>query len=55
MKVLDGFLSENIRQVSKFLSDLGVKPRANEIADALKRYQEDAERVQDADGDEAIL
>jgi len=71
MKVLNSFLSENIRQVTKFLSDVAVsyygltfiygaegnqvRPRSWEVAAATKAYQDDAERWHDADGDNAIL
>ena len=46
---------ENIRQVSKFLSDLGVKPKAGEVADAIGKTREEVEKTSDPDGDEAIL
>ncbi|EIW67076.1 hypothetical protein TREMEDRAFT_69974 [Tremella mesenterica DSM 1558] len=55
MRVLNSFLSENIRQVTKFLSDIAVRPRSWELGAAIKTTQEEAERSQDLEGDEAIL
>lgn len=55
MKVLNTFLSEKILPVSKFLSDLGVKPRGWEVEEAVKQHQEEAIRACDHEGDETIL
>ena len=55
MKILNPFLSENIRQVTKFLSDLAVKPKPGDLAATIGMYQEDALKLQDTDGDELIL
>lgn len=55
MKVLNQFLSENIRQVTKFLSDVAVRPRSWEVAHATKTFQEESERSLDADGDNLII
>jgi neurofibromin 1 len=49
MKVLNQFLSENIRQVTKFLSDVAVRPRSWEVSQATKAFQEEGERNLDAD------
>jgi len=49
MKVLNQFLSENIRQVTKFLSDVAVRPRSWEVSQATKLFQEEGERNLDAD------
>ncbi|KAK4687682.1 neurofibromin 1, partial [Tremellales sp. Uapishka_1] len=55
MKVLNQFLSENIRQVTKFLSDVAIRPRSWELAAASKAFQEDGDRSRDAEGDDAVL
>ncbi|KAL7420982.1 Ras GTPase activating protein ira2 [Cryptotrichosporon argae] len=55
MKVLNPFLSENIRQVTKFLSDVSIRPRSTEVAQAVKTYQDEAARGNDGDGDNAVL
>jgi len=55
MKVLNGFLAENIRQVSKFLSEMAARPRSAEVQEAVVRYMNDQERVGDMEGDEAVL
>ncbi|WOO81456.1 Neurofibromin [Vanrija pseudolonga] len=55
MKVLNPFLSENIRQVTKFLSELAVRPRSWEVAQAIKTFQEEAERNLDTDGDNMLI
>lgn len=55
MKVLNEFLSDNIRQVTKFLSDVAVRPRSWEVAAATKLFQEEAERSIDVEGDNAII
>nr|XP_031861450.1 uncharacterized protein CI109_003054 [Kwoniella shandongensis]KAA5528522.1 hypothetical protein CI109_003054 [Kwoniella shandongensis] len=55
MKVLNSFLSENIRQVTKFLSDIAVRPKTMDVQAATKAYQDDIEHSQDADGDDAIV
>ncbi|KAK8844111.1 hypothetical protein IAR55_006905 [Kwoniella newhampshirensis] len=55
MKVLNSFLSDNIRRVTKFLSDIAVRPRTVDVQAATKAFQNDIERSQDADGDDAII
>lgn len=55
MKVLNGFLAENIRQVSKFLSEMAVRPRSAEVQESVARYMSDQERAGDMEGDEAVL
>lgn len=49
MKALNPFLSENIRQVTKFLSDVAVRPRSWDVSQATKMFQEEGERNLDAD------
>ncbi|WVR09039.1 hypothetical protein IAU60_006099 [Kwoniella sp. DSM 27419] len=55
MRVLNSFLSENIRQVTRFLSDIALRPRTGETQAATKAFQSDAEKHQDCDGDDAII
>ncbi|WWC73068.1 uncharacterized protein I206_107033 [Kwoniella pini CBS 10737] len=55
MKVLNSFLSDNIRQVTKFLSDIAIRPKTADIQNATKGFADDAERYQDLDGDDAII
>ncbi|OXB36317.1 neurofibromin 1 [Cryptococcus neoformans] len=55
MKVLNPFLSDNIKQVTKFLSDIAIRPKTIEVQNAAKTFQEEAERSQDLDGDDAII
>lgn len=55
MKVLNQFLSDNIRQVTKFLADVAVRPRSWEVAAATKAFQEEAERSIDVEGDNAVI
>lgn len=55
MKVLNPFLSENIRQVTKFLADVAIRPRSFEVAQATKVHQEESERSLDAEGDNQII
>ncbi|KIR99934.1 neurofibromin 1 [Cryptococcus deuterogattii 2001/935-1] len=55
MKVLNSFLSDNIKQVTKFLSDIAIRPKTIEVQKAAKTFQEEAERSQDLDGDDAII
>lgn len=55
MKVLNPFLSENIRQVTKFLADVALRPRSFEVAQATKVFQEESERSLDAEGDNQII
>jgi neurofibromin 1 len=55
MKVLNGFLAENIRQVSKFLSEMAATPKFEEVADAVRKFMSDQERQGGREGDEAIL
>ncbi|ORY28775.1 hypothetical protein BCR39DRAFT_533800 [Naematelia encephala] len=55
MKVLNSFLSENIRQVTKYLSELAAKPSTSELQRAIKGYQDEAERMLDPEGDDSIL
>ena len=55
MKVLNPFLERNIHVVTKFLSNIAVRPRSYEIALAVKESQEEAARAVDPEGDEAIL
>ncbi|WRT69099.1 uncharacterized protein IL334_006083 [Kwoniella shivajii] len=55
MKVLNNFLSENIRQVTKFLSDIAIRPKTADVQQATKAFSDDAEKYQDLDGDDAII
>ncbi|WVW79391.1 hypothetical protein I302_101360 [Kwoniella bestiolae CBS 10118] len=55
MKVLNNFLSDNIRQVTKFLSDIAIRPKTIDVQHAIKAFADDAERYQDLDGDDAII
>ncbi|ORX39325.1 putative ras GTPase activator [Kockovaella imperatae] len=55
MKVLNPFLERNIHEVTKFLSNIAVRPRSYEISLAVKASQEEASRAIDPEGDEAIL
>lgn len=72
MKVLNPFLSENIRQVTNFLLDLSVgqkptslypvadagiqaRPKNSDLGAAIQRFQDDAEKLSDPEGDEALL
>ena len=55
MKVLNGFLAENIRQVSKFLSEMATKPKFGDVAEVVFKYTSDQVRHGDSEGDEAIL
>lgn len=55
MQVLNSFLSENIRTVTKFLSDIACKAKSWELSAAVKLSQEQAEWTADVDGDEVII
>ncbi|WVQ63868.1 uncharacterized protein L199_002024 [Kwoniella botswanensis] len=55
MKVLNNFLSDNIRQVTKFLSDIAIRPKTIDVQLATKAFADDAEKYQDLDGDDAII
>ncbi|WWD06786.1 hypothetical protein V865_004881 [Kwoniella europaea PYCC6329] len=55
MKVLNNFLSDNIRQVTKFLSDIAIRPKTIDVQHATKAFADDAEKYQDLDGDDAII
>ncbi|WVF65508.1 hypothetical protein IAT40_000236 [Kwoniella sp. CBS 6097] len=55
MKLLNNFLSDNIIPVTKFMSDLAIRPKTLEVQIATKGFQADAERYQDLDGDDAII
>lgn len=55
MKLLNQFLSDNIRQVTKFLSDVAQRPRSWEVAAATKLFQEETERSIDVEADNAII
>lgn len=55
MKVLNPFLGENIRQVTKFLSDVAIRPRSHEIAGVVRACKEEGARLQDAEGDDLVL
>lgn len=55
MKILNGFLSENIRGVTKFLSDLALRPRSADVAAAVKRFQAVSVTLQDPEADGALL
>ncbi|OCF40958.1 neurofibromin 1 [Kwoniella heveanensis CBS 569] len=55
MKLLNNFLSSNIIPVTKFMSDLAIRPKTLEVQIATKAFQDDAERYQDSDGDDAII
>ncbi|ODN95826.1 neurofibromin 1 [Cryptococcus wingfieldii CBS 7118] len=55
MKMLNPFLSDNIKQVTKFLSDVAIRPKTVDVQNAAKAFQEDAEKSQDLDGDDAII
>ncbi|CAK9779949.1 putative ras GTPase activator [Cutaneotrichosporon oleaginosum] len=55
MKVLNQFLSDNIRQVTKFLADVAQRPRSWEVAAATKMYQEETERSIDVEADNVII
>ena len=55
MKVLNGFLAENIRQVSKFLSEMAAKPRSGEVAETVGKFMSEQAEHGDSEGDEAIL
>ena len=55
MKVLNPFLERNIHEVTKFLSNLAVRPRSYEIAMAIKDSQQEASGSADVDGDELLL
>ncbi|WWC91180.1 uncharacterized protein L201_006121 [Kwoniella dendrophila CBS 6074] len=55
MKVLNSFLSDNIRQVTKFLSDIAIRPKTADVQHATKTFANDAQKYQDIDGDDAII
>jgi neurofibromin 1 len=55
MKVLNTFLGENIRQVTKFLSDVAIRPRSHEIAGVVRSCRDEGVILQDAEGDDLVL
>lgn len=67
MQVLNPFLSENVRQVTKYMSDIAVsitplmtsdeqvRPKSWEVGTAVKALQAEHLRVADPDGDEIML
>jgi len=69
MQILNSFLAENIKQVTRFLSDIAVspdflpgekaddqmRPRSWELAQAVKQYSDETEKSQDRDVDNEIL
>ncbi|WVN87921.1 uncharacterized protein L203_103118 [Cryptococcus depauperatus CBS 7841] len=55
MKVLNTFLSDNIKQVTNFLSEAAIRPRTADLQSTIKMFQEDAEKSLDLDGDDAII
>jgi neurofibromin 1 len=70
MQILNSFLAENIKQVTRFLSDIAVslyppflgrnadgqmRPRSWELTQAVKQYSDETEKSQDRDVDNEIL
>jgi neurofibromin 1 len=55
MKALNGFLSVNIRQVTKFLSDVAVRPRSLDVAASMKTFQQEAEVSSNLEDDDKMI